>query len=376
MAYDLVLKGARVIETASGIDRLADVAFDGDRFAAIGDDLTGAQERDVTGCIVTPGLIDLHTHVYWGGTSLSVEADSYARRCAATTLVDTGSAGAGNFAGFRSHVIERADVRILAYIHISFAGIFAFSPTVMVGESQDMRLMAGKEAAAVAADNADHIVGIKVRVGRHTSGRNGIEPLRLAREVADASGLPIMAHIDEPDPDYEDVVRMLRPGDVLTHCFRPAPNAPIDAAGRIRDALVEARARGVLFDIGHGMGAFSWTSARGAMAAGFPPDTISSDVHVLCVDGPAWDLLRTMNKLLALGMSLTEVIRAATETPAKALRREQLGRLVPNGPGDASVIRLVDDPIALEDVTGEWLTWDRRLVPAARVLRGKYETIA
>ncbi len=376
MAHDLVLKGARVVDPASGFDRIADIAFRGDRLAAIGDDLTGDSVRDVAGCILTPGLIDLHTHVYWGGTSLSVEADGYARRCAATTLVDTGSAGPGNFAGFRSHVIERAEVRILAYIHISFAGIFAFSPTIMVGESQDMRLMAGEEAAAVAAENPDHIVGIKVRVGRHTSGQNGIEPLRLALAVAEKTGLPIMAHIDEPDPSYEEVVRLLRPGDVLTHCFRPAPNAPVDEAGRLKGALLEARTRGVLFDIGHGMGAFSWASARAAMAAGFAPDTISSDVHVLCVDGPAWDLLRTMNKLLALGMPLIEVIRATTESPAKAMGRPSLGRLVPDGPGDASVIRLVDAPIDLEDVTGEWLTWEQRLVPRARVLAGRYEELA
>lgn len=376
MAHDLVLKGGRVIDPASGLNRIADVAFDGDRLAAIGEALEGREVRDVSGAIVTPGLIDLHTHVYWGGTSLSVEADSYARRCAATTLVDAGSAGPGNFAGFRAHVIERAEVRILSYIHISFAGIFAFSPTVMVGESQDMRLMAGKEAAEVAALNPDHIVGVKVRVGRHTSGQNGIEPLRLALDVAEAAGLPLMAHIDEPDPHYEEVAGLLRRGDVLTHCFRPVPNAPVDAAGNLKAGIVEARERGVIFDIAHGMGAFSWPVARAAMAAGFPPDTISSDVHVLCVDGPAWDLLRTMNKLLALGMPLTEVIRAATETPARAIRQEALGRLAPGGPGDASVIRLADEDVVLEDVRGELLTFGQRLLPKGRVLRGRYEEIA
>ncbi|WP_112321946.1 amidohydrolase/deacetylase family metallohydrolase [Oceanibium sediminis] len=376
MAHDLVLKGGRVIDPASGCDTIADVAFAGGRLATVGQGLSGADERDVAGCIVTPGLIDLHTHVYWGGTSLSVDADSYARRCAATTLVDAGSAGPGNFAGFLKHVIEPADVRILAYIHISFAGIFAFSPTHMVGESQDMRLMAAKEAAEIAAAHPDRIVGLKVRVGRYTSGANGIEPLRLAIEVAERAGLPVMAHIDEPDPDYQDVVRLLRHGDVLTHCFRPSPNAPVDADGRLRDGLRQARERGVLFDIGHGMGAFSWSAARAAMKAGFPPDTISSDVHVLCVDGPAWDLMRTMNKLLALDMPLAEVIRAATETPARALRRDDLGRLAPGGVGDASVMRLVDEPIELEDVTGQTLTYAQRLLPQGRVLGGRYEDCA
>lgn len=376
MAHDLVLKGGRVMDPSSNLDRIADVAFDGDRLAAIGEGLEGREIRNVSGAIVTPGLIDLHTHVYWGGTSLSVEADNYARRCVATTLVDAGSAGPGNFEGFRAHVIEPANVRILSLIHISFAGIFAFSPTIMVGESQDMRLMAGKEAAQVAADHPDLIVGVKVRVGRYTSGANGIEPLRLALEVAEAAGLPLMAHIDEPDPQYEEVVHLLRRGDILTHCFRPAPNAPVDDAGRLKAGMAEARARGVIFDVAHGMGAFSWPVARAAMAAGFPPDTISSDVHTLCVDGPAWDLLRTMNKLLALDMPLPEVIRAATETPARAIRSETLGRLAPGGPGDASVIRVVDEDVQLEDVRGELLTFGQRLLPKGRVLGGRYEEVA
>ncbi len=137
MPYDFVLRGGRVIDPAQGIDRLADVAFAAGRVAAVGHGLTGGRVRDVTGCIVTPGLIDLHTHVYWGGTSLGVDPDDYARQSAVTTCVDTGSAGPGNFAGFKAHVIDRARTRVLVYLHVSFAGIFAFSPTITVGESHD-----------------------------------------------------------------------------------------------------------------------------------------------------------------------------------------------------------------------------------------------
>ncbi len=144
--HDLVVRGGRVVDPSQGIDRVADVAFAGGKVAAVGAGLEGREVVDAGGLIVTPGLIDLHTHVYWGGTSLGVDPDFYARRSAVATSVDTGSAGPGNFAGFRAHVIERARSRVLCLLHVSFAGIYAFSPTIMVGEGEDMRLLAAREA--------------------------------------------------------------------------------------------------------------------------------------------------------------------------------------------------------------------------------------
>ncbi len=372
MTNDLVLTGGRVLDPTSGLDQQADVAFRNGKLTEIGRGLSGKKMRDVSGALVVPGIIDLHTHVWWGGTSLSVRPDPYAQRCAATTLVDTGSAGPGNFEGFKAHVVDRSETRILTFLHISFAGIYGFSNTVMVGESQDMRLMAAREAVAMAARYPDDIVGIKVRVGAKTSGVNGIAPLELALQVGDEAGLPVMAHIDEPAPTYEAVVDMLRPGDILTHCYRPFPNAPVHSDGSVKEALLKGRERGVIFDIAHGMGAFSWKSARAMMAAGFPPDTISSDVHTECINGPAWDVVRTMNKLLAVGMSLTDVVAAATAAPATALRRTDLGRLSKGGVGDASVIELRDEKIDLEDVKGEIVTHDQRLVARGMVQGGRW----
>lgn len=372
MSYDLVLTGGRVIDPSQGIDRVADVAFAGGRVAAVGDGLTGADIRDAAGLIVTPGLIDLHTHVYWGGTSLGVEADAYGRQSAVTTSVDTGSAGPGNFPGFKAHVIDRAASRVLVYLHVSFAGIYAFSPTIMVGESHDMRLMAAREAVEVALANPKEIIGIKVRIGRHASGPSGIAPLDVALDVADRTGLPLMVHIDEPPPTYEAVVDRLRSGDVLTHCFRPFPNAPVHADGRIKEAVLAARARGVLFDIGHGMGSFSWITARAMVAHGFWPDTISSDVHAMCIEGPAYDLLRTMTKFLALGLSLPEVVDRSTRRPALALRRPDLGTFAPGSTGDASVIALEDRAIDLEDVDGEIIRHDALLTARGTVMGGRW----
>ncbi|MBP1181338.1 amidohydrolase/deacetylase family metallohydrolase [Methylobacterium sp. PvR107] len=375
MQHDLILKGARVIDPSQNHDGICDVAFAAGRVSGFGRDLPagpGTQVRDMAGAIVTPGLIDLHTHVYWGGTSLGIDADEFCRTSGVTTSVDTGSAGPGNFAGFRSHVIERSEARILAYLHVSFAGIFGFSKTIMVGESEDPRLMAPREAVEVAEANRDVIVGIKVRVGRHASGDQGTAPLDIALQVAEETGLPLMAHIDEPPPSYEAVLAMLRPGDVLTHAFRPFPNAPVTAQGAVKPALREARARGVLFDIGHGKGSFAFRTARAMLAGGFLPDTISSDVHQLCIEGPAFDQVTTMSKMLCLGMSLTDVIAASTVNAALALKRMEYGTLKVGALGDATVLAVRDGAFDYVDTRGEHMTGDRRITAEGVVLKGRW----
>jgi dihydroorotase len=375
VSHDLILKGGRVIDPSQKHDGIADVAFANGRVSGFGRDLSGGPAtavRDVSGLIVTPGLIDLHTHVYWGGTSLGVDADAYGRHSGVTTAVDTGSAGAGNFAGFRKHVIERSETRILAYLHVSFAGIYGFSNTIAVGESEELRLMAPREAVAVADANRDVIVGIKVRVGRNSSGVHGSAPLGIALQAADEAGLPLMAHIDEPPPSYAEVLAMLRPGDVLTHAFRPFPNAPCTAQGSVKRAVIEARERGVLFDIGHGKGSFSFKVARAMLANGFLPDTISSDVHAFCIDGPAYDLVTTMSKFLCLGVPLPKVIEAATANAAMALKRPDYGSLRVGSLGDATLLSVEEGRFDYVDVVGEHLDGRSCIVPRGVVLRGHW----
>ncbi len=371
---DLLIKGGRVIDPGQDIDRIADVAFKDGLVARIDSDISPDNAKaliDATDRIVTPGLIDLHTHVYWGGTSIGIEADSIARRAGTTTFVDAGTAGPANFLGFRKHVIEHSRARILAYLNISFAGIYAFSSKVMVGECDDIRLCDPAEVVRVARDHLDLTVGVKVRVGKIASGADAA-PYGLARIAADELSLPVMTHLDLPPPTHADVVPTMKPGDILTHCFRPFPNAPIISEREIKAEVLAARERGVIFDIGHGMGSFSFDIARAMMHEGFMPDVISSDVHSLCVHGPAYDLLVTLSKFVCLDMPLADIIRAATVAPAAAINRPELGTLTSGTPGDASILELRAGGYDYLDSTGHPMTGGHRLFCDGVVIDGRW----
>jgi dihydroorotase len=373
--FDLILAGGRVIDPANGVDGVMDVAFKDGKVAAVGPglkDQPAVDSRDVSGLIVSPGLIDLHTHVYWGGTSIGIDATELGRSSGTTTSIDAGTAGAGNFLGFRKHVIEPAPVRILAYINLSFPGIYAFSDTVMVGEAEDFRLLDLRECVRVARQHLDLIVGVKVRVGRSASGGAGISPLYMAIEVAEELGLPVMAHLDYPPPSRGEVMAALRKGDVLTHCFRPFPNAPFSSRTGVRPEILAARERGVIFDIGHGGGSFGFATTRGMLAAGFLPDVISSDVHCLSINGPAFNIVVTMSKFLCLGVSLPDVIERATIAPARAVGRPDLGHLGVGAAGDATLLTIEEGVFRYADVMGEVMDGSHRLASKGVVIGGKW----
>ena len=371
---DVLIKGGHVIDPGQGIDRKADVAFNHGKVERIDDDISPDNAKtliNADGKFVTPGLIDLHTHVYWGGTSIGIEADRIARRAGTTTFVDAGTAGPANFLGFRRHVIEHSRARIVAFLNISFAGIFAFSSKVMVGECDDIRLCDPAEVVRVARDHLDLTVGVKVRVGKIASGADAA-PYGLARIAADELSLPVMTHLDLPPPTHADVVPTMKPGDILTHCFRPFPNAPIISERQIKAEVLAARERGVVFDIGHGMGSFSFDTARAMMREGFMPDVISSDVHTLCVDGPAFDLLTTLSKFLCLNMPMPDVIHAATVAPAAAINRPDLGTLTPGTVGDASILGTQTGQFDYVDSTRQEMNGNQRMVCDGVVIDGRW----
>jgi dihydroorotase len=368
--FDLVLAGGTVIDPASGLHDRSDVGIADGRIAAIAPHLSGsdaADVLDVTDRLVVPGLVDLHVHVYPGVADLSVEADPACLGRGVTTVVDAGSAGANTFPGFRRHVTEASRGRVLAFLNISLTG--QIDP--FLGELHDLRFADPERAAATALANPDVIVGFKVRVSEMLAGPNGLAGLDLAIEAGRATGLPVMVHIGGTAFGIEEVFARVRPGDVITHAYTGwHPGAIVTDAGRVVPGAREARARGVRFDVGHGAGSFTWEVAEAALADGFLPDTISSDLHRFNVAGPVHDLATTLSKLLLLGIPLEDVIAMATAAPAASLgpAGSGLGTLAVGAEADVTVLAMEEGRTSLVDARGVARDTDRRLVPAA-VLR-------
>jgi dihydroorotase len=373
-AFDLVVHGGTLVDPATGARRMADVGVIGDRVAAIGPDLPlerAGDRVDARGALVLPGLVDGHAHVYWGGTPLGIDPDAFAGASGVTAWLDTGSAGAGNVDGLVHHVIERTALTIKAFVHLSYVGLVPAGHTdLRFGELFDMRLGDVRACLRAIEAHAQHTVGVKVRLGANATGPNGMDALRAARAVADASGKRLMIHIADPPPLLEDALPYLREGDLVTHCYTPGLMGILDRQGRVRDAVREARARGVWFDVGHGAGSFSFDVARRALDQGFGPDVISSDLHAYNVDGPVFDLPTTLTKFLALGMPLDEVLRRATTVPG-SLFGGGIGTLEVGGRADVAVVRLAPGPVVLGDARSKLLEHHERLAVVATVLAGR-----
>jgi len=371
----MLIRGGTVVDPSQGLHALRDVRLADGRVAEIGDGLaprSGEEVVDARGRLVVPGLIDLHVHVFWGGSHYGIDPDPHCLATGTTTVVDAGSAGALTFPAFRRYVIEVARTRILPFLNIGATGML--SPDV--GELALVEFI--DKAAALRAIEAhrDLIQGVKVRLSRELVAQNARLALKTALEASEAARLPIMVHVGDTPLRLTDILEELRPGDILTHCFHGRGEGILDERGQVLGEARRAAARGVHFDVGHGRGSFAFAVARRALAQGFRPGTISSDLHVYNVDGPVFDLATTMSKFLHLGLSLDEVVAMTTAAPAGALRgAAALGTLAPGAAADVTLLERSEGRFELEDAQGERVTAGQRLVPAGVIRNGVWVNV-
>ncbi|HZT84673.1 MAG TPA: amidohydrolase/deacetylase family metallohydrolase [Gaiellaceae bacterium] len=370
MRFDLLIKGGEVVDPGGGHAGLLDVAVSRGRVAAVDHDIPAEaafEVVDATGRIVTPGLVDLHTHVFHKVTYWGIDPDPVASSSGVTTWNDAGSAGALTLPGLREFVVDRSRVRITAFLNISNIGL--------VGENYECANPAYLDVdlfRRLADRNRDLVAGVKVRMGTPTVGELGLEPLRLARRAAEECELPLMVHVAFGPPAIEDVLALMRPGDILTHCFTGLTMKIVDERGRLHECAKRAWDAGVVMDIGHGTGSFSYDTAEALMAAGRRPDVISTDLHQLSINGPAYDLPTCLSKFLHLGMSLPEVVRAATSRPAEVLgMQREVGTLGPGAVADVALFELLTGRFPLYDIWGEMREASRLLVNTLTIVGGR-----
>jgi dihydroorotase len=367
--FDVLIKGGTVIDPGSDVEGELDVAVANGQIAAIeaGIDPSRATEViDATGQYVTPGLIDLHTHVYWGASYWGVEPDPITARSGVTTWLDVGTAGAYSFPGFRRWIIEPSKSRIFALLNISSIGLIGPSWELANLDYCDVAL-----GQTIVEMNRDVIVGIKARIDSSTTRGTGLAPLGFARELADAVDLPLMVHIGVGPPKVEDLVEYLRPGDILTHCCTGNSMKIVDDAGVMLPPYAELRERGLILDVGHGTGSFSFKVAEQMLEQGILPDVISTDIHQLAIQGPMFDMPTTLSKFLNLGMTVSQVIQCASSAPAKAMRHPELGTLQVGSAADIALFRIEEGDYLFQDVRMDERRGTKRLINTLTMIDGE-----
>ena len=371
--YDLLLKGGHVIDAKNRISAVRDVAIRDGRIAAVGENIPASdavKTVNAAGLYVTPGLIDIHAHVYTGtgekasyAGDLSVYPDGFTLRNGVTTVVDAGGSGWRNFEDFQDRVISRSRTRVLAMLNIVGNGMRG------ARYEQDLSDMEAKPTAEMALKHKDLIVGVK---SAHFTGPEWA-PYERAVEAGTTAAIPVMVDYGTNRPErtlYDLVTKVLRPGDIYTHCFSGLRGEQ-GADGGPSKALIDGRKRGVIFDAGHGNGSFNWRVAAPIVKAGFVPDSISTDLHVGSMNSGMKDMLNVMDKFLALGMSLDDVIAKSTWAPAKEIHREELGNLSVGAPADVAVLRVRSGAFGFVDMNGARMDGSQKLDCELTVRAGK-----
>jgi dihydroorotase len=378
--FDLVIKNCDVLDPSQSLRGKRDIGIRYGMIEALEADIPAARaERllDAGGKLVTPGLVDLHSHVFPYGSAIGIPADELVAHQCTTTCVSGGDAGANNFAAFRRHIVAQTRTRLYAFVHIANTGLTPFP----VAELYNIDFAQVDACARAIGENADIALGAKVRMSENVIAKHGTEPLKRAIMACEKSGTngKIMCHIGgvETRKLMSDILDLLRPGDVLTHCYSGFPNIAgeftnIVQDGRLLPAALEAKRRGVIFDIGHGGGSFDYTVAEAAMQQGAMPDTISSDIHVFSGNSPGMPYLTwVMSKFLGLGFSLEQVVAMATGNPAKVINRmPKLGTLQVGAPADVAIMELVEGPVSFVDTRNNKREGKAYLKPVQTVTAG------
>ena len=372
--YDLLLKGGEVVDPSQGLRERLDVAVSGTGISDLAPDIDPASASrvlDVTGRLVVPGLIDLHSHIYEAVNQTGVNPDLAGVKSGVTTLVDAGSAGCYNFGGFPQFVAPAARTRIVCMLHISRTGL-AYQPEITGADSIDY-----EETVRVVEANKPLVKGVKVRAIGPAVPTLGIEMVRLARRAAEEAGVRLMVHIGDKGIDdgptlTRDALNLLRQGDILTHLFTPNAGKVLDDSGKVLPELMEAQERGVFLDTAFGRYNFSFDVARRAMDQGVKPQSISTDVTVPGRRNTVHSLTEMLSRFLAMGFDLEDVVRMATANPARALGMEDsLGSLAVGREADISVLESVTGDWVFHDTAGESLNGDTALVPAVTIRAGE-----
>jgi dihydroorotase len=369
----LLLRNARPIGFGPGgpgrPDGPLDILIGGDgRIAASGARLSApeaARMLDLAGAWLSPGWVDLHCHIYHGGTDISVRAREIGAATGVATLVDAGSAGEANFVGFREYVAQTASEQIFAFLNLGSIGLVACN---RVSELIDHRSIDIDRTLACIDANRDLIKGIKVRASGVILGSWGIAPVKIAKKVAKLAGLPLMVHIGEPPPLVEEVFDVIGPGDIVTHCFHGKRGANLLEDQDLADWAKRLADSGVILDIGHGAASFSYAVGMAGLKRGITPATISTDLHLRNVDGPVWDLSLVMSKLLALGMSFEAVIAAVTANPLRAIGQPHERLLAPGADARFTCFTVEDCDLTLPDSQRAKLRLTRRFMPRQTIL--------
>jgi dihydroorotase len=368
--FDLLIAGGRVIDPARPTDRKLDIAVVGSKIAAVGANLSREHAKrvlDATGKIVVPGLIDMHGHVFDQFLPVSINADEIGLPDGVTTIVDAGSAGANTFPAFRKYVIEGCRTRVYSLLNISTIGLVVQNELYL-----DPKMIDAKAAIRTINENRGMILGIKVRItGRDEDVPHDIGVLKVARDVSNETGVPVMMHWTN-DPK---LLTILKKGDVLTHPFNPPRSGPnlLGSDGKVLPQILELKDRGIFTDFAHG-NHLQWATAEKAAQQGWFPDTISTDIHRAhaAPNGVVIDLVTTMSKFLLLGLSMNQVIEKVTANPARILNfPDKVGTLEVDGTAEISILESRQGDFAFLDSTREARTAHQRLAAVAVVHRGE-----